>query len=125
MCVPANSSDGNTRLHNLLFTPKTLLYNLTRGAIISCPLLCTDALLVSFLRSPVKDGDSKIADVEESVAFDIRRKESFLISQFLTSAKYKLSLVGNISTMEFRRTLNEATDNFPQAAVESLHPHNT
>lgn len=124
MCVPENSSVGNICLHNVL-PPPSPFYNLTCGGIVSCPLLCTDALLVSFLRPLVEDTDSETADGEESAAFDIRRKASFWISQFLPSAKYQPSLVGNISTMEFRTTLNEATENFPCAAVETLHPHNT
>lgn len=61
----------------------------------------------------VEDMYSKRVDVEELAAFDTRGKESFLISQFSMRARYKLSLVGNISTMEFSRTLNQATDNFP------------
>ena len=64
-------------------------------------------------KASVEDMYLQIVDVEESAACAIGGKESFLISQFLMRAKYKLSLVGNISAMESRRTLNEATDNFP------------
>ena len=41
--------------------------------------------------------------------------------KFLTSAKYKLSLIGNISTVEFCRTLNEATI-FPWACSGNSTP---
>lgn len=92
----------------------------------SCPTHCRVLMLcLSIPKASVEDMYSKTVDAGASAAFDIRGKGSVLISQFLMRAKYKLSLVGNISTMEFSRNLNEATDNFPRAAVETLRPHNT